>query len=90
MPLLSLVTFLPIVGGLLVAALPEKLAKPSALAVSLVAFVASIPLWFGFDPASPEPWQFVEDHEWIPAFGVHYHLGIDGVSLLLKIGRAHV
>src|SRR5688572_20726665 len=81
--LLSLVTFLPIVGAVVVAALPERAAKTSALAVSLLAFVASIPLWFQFDPASPEVFQLVEKMDWIPAFGVSYHVGIDGVSLLL-------
>ena len=45
MPLLSLVTFLPIVGALVVAALPERAAKTSALAVSVLAFLASVPLW---------------------------------------------
>ncbi len=83
MGLLSLVTLFPIVGGLIVAALPERAAKSSALAVSLLAFAASVPLWFGFDAGSAEAYQFVEKMEWIPAFGISYHLGIDGVSLLL-------
>ena len=84
MPLLSLVTFLPIVGALVVAALPERAAKASALAVSVLALLASIPLWFAFD-AGPDVqgFQLVEKMDWIPAFGVSYHVGIDGVSLLL-------
>jgi NADH-quinone oxidoreductase subunit M len=82
MPLLSLVTFLPVVGALVVAALPERAAKSAALGVSIAAFVASLPLWFGFDPANPA-YQFVEDHPWIATWGIRYHLGIDGVSLLL-------
>lgn len=81
--LLSFVTFLPILGGLLVAALPSSIARSAALMVSLAAFVVSLPLWMGFDPLSPEAFQFVEDVPWITTFGVHYHLGIDGVSLLL-------
>jgi NADH-quinone oxidoreductase subunit M len=83
MPLLSLVTFLPILGALVIAALPERAARPAALGVSIVALLASFPLWFGFDPASADAYQFVEKAEWIPAFGISYHLGIDGVSLLL-------
>ncbi len=84
MPLLTIVTFLPIVGALIVAALPERSAKSAALVVSLAAFAASIPLWFGFDASASAPaFQFTEDLSWIPAFGVRYHLGIDGVSLLL-------
>ncbi len=85
MGLLSLVTFLPIIGALVVAALPERAAKSSALAVSLLALAASVPLWFGFDPASAQAWQFEEDLAWIPAFGIRYHLGMDGVSLLLVL-----
>ncbi|MDP2314550.1 MAG: NADH-quinone oxidoreductase subunit M [Pseudomonadota bacterium] len=81
--LLSLVTFLPIVGAAIVAALPERAAKSSALAVSVLAFLVSIPLWFQFDPNSAELFQLVEKMDWIPAFGVSYHVGIDGVSLLL-------
>ncbi len=83
-PMLSIVTFLPILGGLLVAALPKEMAKPAAFAVSLAALVASIPLWFGFDPGNAA-WQFEENIPWIEAFGVSYHLGIDGVSLLLVL-----
>lgn len=85
MGLLSLVTFLPLVGALVVAALPSSTARPAALAVSVLAFLASLPLWFGFDPASTAPWQFEEDFVWIEQFGVRYHLGIDGVSLLLVL-----
>ncbi|MDP2310309.1 MAG: NADH-quinone oxidoreductase subunit M [Pseudomonadota bacterium] len=81
--LLSLVTFLPIVGAVVVAALPERAAKTSALAVAVLTFVASILLWVEFDPASLEAFQLVEKMDWIPAFGVSYHVGIDGVSLLL-------
>ncbi|MFZ5475555.1 MAG: NADH-quinone oxidoreductase subunit M [Myxococcota bacterium] len=84
MPYLSIVTFLPILGALVVAALPNEASKPGALAVSVATLVASLPLWFGFDPSDPA-WQFVEDHAWIDTFGIRYHLGIDGVSLLLVL-----
>ena len=84
--MLSLVTFLPIIGAMLVAVLPRSTSKMAALGVSLVSLVASLPLWFGFDyAAGAAPFQFVEDMAWIDAFGVHYHLGIDGVSLLLVL-----
>ncbi len=82
MPWLSLVTFLPIVGGLLVAALPASMTRTASLGVSLVVLAASLPLWFGYDPAGAA-WQFEEQIPWITAFGVTYHVGIDGVSLLL-------
>lgn len=80
--MLSIVTFLPFVGALLVAALPERVSKGAALAASLVALVASIPLWLQFDPSNTA-YQFVEQIPWIEQFGVSYHLGMDGVSLVL-------
>src|SRR5438046_657600 len=83
--MLSLVTFIPILGGLLVAALPEGFARRAALLVSLAAFAASIPLWTGFSVHDPAAYQLVEDHPWIGTFGIRYHLGIDGVSLLLVL-----
>ena len=85
MGLLSLVTFIPIVGGLVVAALPQSAARGAALTVSLVGFAVSLLLWLGFDASSVAAYQFVEDIPWIATFGVRYHLGIDGVSLLLVL-----
>ena len=84
MPLLSLVTFLPIALAVLVAVLPQGSSRPAAFGASLVVFVASIPLWFGYDPSGAE-YQFVEDFAWIESWGVRYHLGLDGVSLLLVL-----
>jgi NADH-quinone oxidoreductase subunit M len=87
--MLSIVTFLPLIGAAVVALLPRTMAKPAALAVSFLVLAASLPLWFGFDPHASAPFQFVEgggaDSMWIPALGVKYHLGIDGVSLLLVL-----
>ncbi len=80
--MLSLVTFLPFVGALLVAILPQGVAKMASLGVSLLVLAVSLPLWFGYDPAGAN-FQFVENMPWIDAFGVSYHMGIDGVSLLL-------
>ena len=58
------------------------LARQLALAVAVATFVASIPLWTGFD-AGTGAMQFVERHPWIDAFSVYYHLGVDGVSMPL-------
>ena len=55
-----------------------------ALVVSLVAFGVTLALWAGFDASSAE-FQFVERVPWIPAFGIDYYLGIDGISLLLVV-----
>ncbi len=82
--MLSLVTFLPILAALVVMALPHALSKPVSLFASAAIFLVSLPLWFGFDPAGAE-YQFVEMAPWIEAWGVSYHLGLDGVSLLLVL-----
>jgi NADH-quinone oxidoreductase subunit M len=85
--LLSTVTFLPALGAVLVFLLPrraEALARQVALAVSVATFVVSLPLYFGFNPATPD-YQFVEQRAWMPTLGVAYHLGVDGISLLLVL-----
>lgn len=82
--MLSLVTFLPIFAALVVVMLPERLVRPAALALSLGVFAASLPLWFQFVPEQ-HGYQFPEKYAWIPEFGVSYHVGIDGVSLLLVL-----
>ncbi|MSQ01830.1 MAG: NADH-quinone oxidoreductase subunit M [Myxococcales bacterium] len=84
MPLLSLVTFLPIALAVVVAVMPKDAARYGAFGASLLVFAASLPLWFGYDPAGAE-YQFIEKHPWIEAWGVSYHLGLDGVSLLLVL-----
>jgi len=83
--LLSAVTFLPAVGAVVIALLPrgqERLARSLALLTALAAFVISLPLYTGFD-AGQAAYQFVENRDWMPSLGIAYHLGIDGISLLL-------
>ena len=84
-PLVSFVTFTPLVGALIVAAAPGRYARALALAASLVAWVASMFLVVGFEPASGRAFQFVEAADWIPAFGIQYKVGIDGLSLILVV-----
>jgi NADH-quinone oxidoreductase subunit M len=80
-PLLSLITFLPLAGALLLlAGVTPKMAKIIALGVSLLTFVISLLLWKNFD-ASSAALQFVEKKPWFPAWGIEYHLGLDGISL---------
>jgi NADH-quinone oxidoreductase subunit M len=85
-PLLSLVIWLPILGGIGVLVLGESdggsVAKRGALAVSVLTFVASLWLYFGFDLASAQM-QFEQDLSWIDAFRIRYHVGVDGFSLPL-------
>ena len=86
LPLLSLVIWTPIAGGLWVllagAGRGPSTVRAVALAVSLATFVLSALLWTGFDAGTHEM-QFVERTVWISAFDIHYHLGVDGISLPL-------
>jgi NADH-quinone oxidoreductase subunit M len=86
LPILSLVIWIPIIGGILVlfASKDEKapLARQIALAASVLTFVLSIPLYTGFDTGTYHM-QFVEKSSWISAFNVNYHLGVDGISMPL-------
>ena len=86
-PLLSLLIWLPILGGVVVLALGDK--RPQAarwvsLAIALVVFALSIPLFTGFDYAATGL-QFLERRAWIPAYDIQYHLGADGISVALII-----
>ncbi|MCH8477391.1 MAG: NADH-quinone oxidoreductase subunit M [Wenzhouxiangella sp.] len=84
-PLLSLLVWLPIAGAVALVALGERqpaLVRPLALMSTLLALVLSLVLWAGFD-AGTAAMQFEERVVWIAAFDVHYHLGIDGLSLPL-------
>jgi NADH-quinone oxidoreductase subunit M len=89
---LSLIVFLPLAGALLVLLAggrgnrPERegFVKTLALAVSLITFVATLYLWWRFDPLSAD-FQFIEKHAWLPQFGISYHLGVDGISLFLIV-----
>jgi NADH-quinone oxidoreductase subunit M len=85
LPILSIVIWLPIIGGLLVLGSGDKAPNVSrwlALFVAVATFVASILLWTGFDSSTAEM-QFVEKAAWIPAYHINYHLGIDGISMPL-------
>jgi NADH-quinone oxidoreductase subunit M len=85
LPILSIVIWLPIIGGLLVLGSGDKAPNVSrwlALFVAVATFVLSILLWTGFDSSTAEM-QFVEKAAWIPAYHINYHLGIDGISMPL-------
>jgi len=85
-PLLTLAIWVPIASAILVLATGSDrnagIARVLALAGALAGFAVTLPLWFGFDPQQPGL-QFVEFLPWVPAFNINYHLGIDGISLLL-------
>ena len=83
-PLLSLVIWTPIVGGILVLFAGDKEdssgAKKLALLVSIVTFLLTIPLYTEFN-VDTHLLQFVERHSWIPAFNINYFVGVDGISM---------
>ncbi len=84
-PWLTLVIWLPIIGGVVVIASGDKapdLTKWLSLVFALLTFLFSLPLWTGFD-STTAAMQFVERAAWIPTFDVYYHLGVDGISMPL-------
>ncbi len=89
-PLLSLTTFLPLVGVafiLMVRGDEDIVARNSryaALWTSLVTFALSLFIWFNFDHGTSD-FQFVEKAAWLPRFDVSYHLGVDGISMLFVL-----
>lgn len=85
MNILTILGLLPLVGSAAVFLLPkgsDLLAKQVALAVSIVVAIAGLGMALSFD-RSVYGFQFVEKYQWIPAFGINYALGVDGISLLL-------
>ena len=89
-PVLTLTTFLPIIGVLAILLIrgDEQIvarnARATALWTSLATFVVSIFLWVGFDTSTAD-FQFVEKVPWIPSFGLNYHMGVDGISVFFVI-----
>ena len=57
-------------------------ARTIALFTFLAEFVASLGLWWAFDPSDAR-WQFAVDIPWIPSWGVHFAIGIDGMALMM-------
>lgn len=87
LPWLSGLMFLPLAGGLLAWALGERRAVAAqrlALGTALATLGLAVGLVLHFDSASGAM-QFVERHRWIPALTVDYHLGLDGLSLVLVL-----
>jgi len=91
-PLLSLVTFIPLVGTafILIAhgddAVVARNARFIALWTSLIDLALSLVLWFEFDPSTSD-FQFVERANWVTIGGFQftYHMGIDGISLFFVL-----
>lgn len=91
LPILSIVTFTPLLGVLLLLTIraddEEIVARNSrwvALWVTLGTFLASLLIWFNFDTGTAD-FQFVEQQDWFPDYGINYHMGVDGISMLFVI-----
>lgn len=90
LPILTLVTFLPLVGVAFILSvrgdplMVARNARNVALLASVTTFLVSLGLWFGFDPAGAD-FQFVEKAAWMPALGLSYHMGVDGISVLFVL-----
>ncbi len=89
--LLSIVTFMPLVGALAILVIirgdEEEVAgnaRNAAMLISGATFIASLLIWVNFDPASPD-FQFVEFVPWIPEYGIAYHMGVDGISMFFVL-----
>ncbi|KQZ19166.1 NADH-quinone oxidoreductase chain 13 [Mesorhizobium sp. Root552] len=88
-PILSTVTFLPLVGVLLILLIGDdnengrRNIRSITLLTTVVTFVVSLFVWIGFDN-SQAGFQMVEKHEWLDS-GISYHMGVDGISMLFVI-----
>jgi len=85
-PILSIITFLPLAGAILLIFLKKEnndLLRKFVLILTIINFLLSLILFFNFNSGTAEP-QFVENADWI-GYGIRYHLGIDGISLFLVL-----
>ncbi|MBX9804766.1 MAG: NADH-quinone oxidoreductase subunit M [Alphaproteobacteria bacterium] len=86
LPLLSVITFLPLVGSFFILVMKGEEAtiasnaRNVALWISFLTFALSLVLWFNFE-VDHLSYQFVENTRWVRDLGIRYHLGIDGISL---------
>ena len=84
LPLLSLATFLPLIGAALILAMPKpETARWIALGTTIVVFALSLLVWANFNSADPG-FQLVEKHDWLGG-GISYHMGVDGISMLFVV-----
>src|SRR5260370_15818548 len=86
-PLITVLTAVPLIGAIAVRgvrAINQNLTRAVALIFSFIALAMTLILWHRFNPASGEL-QFEELHNWIPPIAVQYHLGIDGLGLLMLL-----
>jgi NADH-quinone oxidoreductase subunit M len=86
--ILTVITFVPLVGAVLLALLPDKgkLMQWGALVVTLITFLCTLHLPAHYDySAAAGTFQFEQNHEWINSPAIRYHLGVDGLSMWLVV-----
>ena len=85
-PILSLTTYIPLIGALYLLFMKEHegMVRRLSLAVSLAALALSVLMLGHFDPKSAG-FQFVENLEWAPSLGISYKMGVDGISVLFIV-----
>ncbi len=81
-PWLTVAGGIPLLGAIVVALLPVRFAKVTTLLFALADLVWVIVMATQFKTSGPT-FQFTEQYSWIPQFGVHYALGVDGIALVL-------
>ena len=87
LPILSVITFTPLLGAIVVAILPSRhpdLIRRTTLGFTLAAWVMSLLLLAAY-AFGQTGFQFIEAHNWIPSFGIQYKVGIDGLSVLMVV-----
>jgi NADH-quinone oxidoreductase subunit M len=90
-PVLSIITFLPLVGAFAILLIRDRAeevvagnARAAAILVSLFTFAFSLILWVQFDRTTAD-FQFVEKRTWIQSLNISYHMGVDGISMLFVL-----
>jgi len=86
-PILSVIVFTPMVAGLLILLIPgERKTEVRVAALAAGAFALGLSIWayFAYD-ISAGGYQFIEKYEWLPALGISYHVGMDGINAPLVL-----
>ncbi|MEP6758416.1 MAG: proton-conducting transporter membrane subunit, partial [Actinomycetota bacterium] len=85
---ITITTFLPIVGALVILLVPkekDKMIRGLGIVIMALAFVCAVVIAFQFDYGRSGELQFVQNAKWIPVIGARYHVGIDGISMPLFV-----
>jgi NADH-quinone oxidoreductase subunit M len=86
-PVLSVITFTPIIAGLLILLIPANRkteVRMAALAAATFALLLSVWVYFSYDTPTAG-YQFVEQYNWLPQLGISYHVGVDGMNTPLVL-----